>query len=135
MFPGMDPSMSAEAQKAWEEKYLAGPRGVVVYDPTGSAAMSPVMLGTELASNILAALLVAIVACRIRAPYFARVILITLIGVVAWLSIDVSYWNWYRFPTTFTLSQLVDQGAGWFLAGLAIAGFVGGRPVLAVLPT
>ncbi len=128
MFPGMDPSMSPESQRAWEEKYIAGPRGIVVYDPSGSAVMSPVMLGTELASNTLAALLVAFVASWIRAPYLGRVLAITAIGIVAWLSIDVSYWNWYRFPTMFTVSQLVDQAAGWFLSGLAIAALVGGKP-------
>jgi hypothetical protein len=33
----------------------------------------------------------------------------------------VPYWNWYGFPTDFTLAQIVENTVGWFLAGLVLA--------------
>jgi hypothetical protein len=48
-------------------------------------------------------------------------VLATLIGIVGWISIDVSYWNWYRFPTSYVADALIEQAVGWFLSGLAMA--------------
>ena len=124
MFPGMDPDsnkMTLPEQVAWEKKYEAGPRGVVIFDPTGDKAMGPKMLGTEFASNVLGCLMLAIVLAHIPAPLGKRVMLATLMGLFAWLMIDVSYWNWYRFPTIFAVQGLIDQGVGGLVAGLAIA--------------
>jgi|CXWL01.1.fsa_nt_gi hypothetical protein len=123
-FPGMEQhgkDMTAEEQKAWEKKYEAGPRGVVIFDPTGDTAMGPKMLGTEFASNVLGCLMLAIVLAHIPAPLGKRVMLATLMGVFAWLMIDMSYWNWCRFPTLFAVQGLIDQGVGGLIAGLAIA--------------
>jgi hypothetical protein len=50
-----------------------------------------------------------------------RTILAALIGLAAWLSINVSYWDWYRFPANFVVSELVEQIIGWGLSGAAIA--------------
>jgi len=125
MFPGMaeldGKDMSEEDQKVWADKYKAGPRGILVFDPTGDEAMSPRQLGTEFASNIVASLLLAIVLSQVRGSRGKRIIFAALLGVFAWMSIDVSYWNWYRFPTMFMTAQLIDQGVGWLLAGVAIA--------------
>ena len=37
------------------------------------------------------------------------------------------WWNGYRFPTEFILGNLVQQWAGWWLAGIAIAWVLGRR--------
>src|SRR5437773_2077316 len=64
-FPGMDttPNMtkeqSAAAQKTWTEKYLAGPRGILIYHPDGEQAMSPKQLGAQLLSEMVAAIIAA----------------------------------------------------------------------------
>jgi len=122
-FPGMDMSKSAtaEEQKAWEEKYQAGPTGILIYHPTGEQPMSARQLLTELASNIAAALVVAFLLSLIVPSFPKRVLAATLIGLTAWLSIMISYWNWYRFPTEIVLVEGFDQIFSWFLAGLAIA--------------
>ncbi len=123
LFPGMpEGEMSAADQEAWAAKYEAGPRGVVIYDPTpGVPAMSGRMLGTEFASNAAAALLAAIILSFVRAPYMMRVLVVMSMGIFAWLSVDVSWWNWYRVPTDAAIGALLDQGPGWLFAGLAIA--------------
>lgn len=56
-FPGMGAGghPSPEEQKAWEEKYEAGPTGILVYHPGGQAAMDSRQMLTELASDSAAA--------------------------------------------------------------------------------
>lgn len=126
MFPSFDANDDSEAaMTALGEKYKAGPRGIIVFDPTGGEMMGPVMLATEFGSNVLAAILVAMVISGVRAPYFCRVLGVVAFGLVAWLSVDISYWNWYRFPTPVMLGSMIEHGVGYFLAGLGIAALVG----------
>ena len=121
--PGLDMAQqaSAEEQAAWAAKYKEGPTAIVIYHPTGEDAMSPKQFGTELGSNIAAAFVVGLILSLAAVGFGRGVIITTLIGLAGWLSINVSYWNWYRFPTIFTTGELVEQAAGWFLAGLVLA--------------
>lgn len=121
-FPGMDKNdKSPEAEKAWMEKYKTGPRGVLIFDPVGGEMMSATQLGTELGSNILASLFLAFVLAQVPGSTGKRTLFGAAMGLFAWASIDVSYWNWYRFPGEFTVAQGIDQGVGGLLTGLAIA--------------
>ncbi len=114
-----------EAMEAWKAKYEAGPRGIIVYDPTPDIApMSPTMLGTEFATNFIGALIAAIILSMLCGPLILRGILIGLMGVFAVMAIDLSYWNWYRFPMEFVTASLIEQSVGWVLAGLAMAAIV-----------
>lgn len=126
LFPGMPEGELSQADKdAWSVKYAGGPRGVLIFDPTPDVgAMSPRMLGTEFVSNAAAALLAAIILAFVRAGYVVRVLLVMLMGIFAWLSVDVSWWNWHRVPTDATIGALLDQGPGWLFAGLAMAAIV-----------
>jgi len=123
LFPGVDMSkkMTAEEQKAWIDRYVAGPTGLLVYSPGGEAPMLPRQLAVELFSDVLAAAIAAFVIAHGSASFGRRVWIVTLFGVFAWLSITVSYWNWYRFPTPWAVAELIDQAGGWFSGGLVIA--------------
>ena len=44
-----------------------------------------------------------------------------MIGMAGWVAIMVPFWNWYKFPFEFVRTDLIDQIAGWFLAGLVMA--------------
>lgn len=122
-FPGGDAEDMNDPAKmaAWMEKYKAGPSGILVYHPTGDEPMGPRMLVTELLSNILAAIAAAIVIGWLVPGFATRVIAAALVGLAAWLSIDVSLWNWYGFPGMYTLGQGIDQVVGWLLSGVAMA--------------
>jgi hypothetical protein len=50
-----------------------------------------------------------------------RVACVTLVGILASIMTLVPYWNWYGFPTDFTLAQIAENAVGWFLAGLVLA--------------
>jgi hypothetical protein len=123
IFPGIDMSRNPteEETKAWTEKYVQGPTGLLVYSPGGEQPMMPRQLSSELLTNILAGCIAAWVVSLTAAPFGRRVLLVTLLGVFAWLSITVSYGIWYRFPHAYVLGEAFDQIGGWLLGGLAIA--------------
>jgi len=127
-FPGFpEGEMSPEQEEDWMQRYQAGPRGVLIYDPSECKVMSPGQLGAEFASNVLAALLASVVLACIPGSRTRRAGCGLLFGIIAWLSINVSYWTWYRFPDLFTLAQLIDQAASWLLVGCVIALVLGRR--------
>jgi len=49
------------------------------------------------------------------------VLIVALLGLFAWLSITVSYWNWYRFPSAYAVAEAIDQVGGWLCGGLVLA--------------
>jgi hypothetical protein len=102
----------------------AGPAGIMVFHPSGGMDMSPGRLGNELFSNVLAAAIAAFVASLMAASYGRRVLAIALLGLFGWLSLIVSYWIWYGFPTAYILGEGINEVVGWFLAGLVIAKIV-----------
>jgi hypothetical protein len=126
LFPGMDMSTTPtpEQERAWEAKVLAGPTGVLVYNPGGQQHLSLKNLLTELGSNIVAALLAAFLLSLIGGPTGKRALSMAVIGLVGWLSISISQWNWYQFPGALTAAEGIDQVVSWFLTGLAMAAIV-----------
>ena len=136
-FPAMATGGSKQEQEAaaqsYSEKARRGPVGIMVVKTTGSEPMSMNMLAMELVSNVLAAVVAAILlSMGIGSPGLAalssRVFFVTMLGLFASLSIEVSYWNWYGFPTNYTLAQFVDQMAGWMFGGLALGAMIKPRP-------
>lgn len=130
-FPGMaeDKSLTKEqkaaAEKAWTEKYRQGPSGLLVYTAKGSEPLSPSQLVVELVTNIIGAWIAAFLLSMATITSFGRhVLFVTLLGVFASVAIDLSYWNWYRFPGDYTLAQLADQTICWFFGGLVLAAFI-----------
>jgi hypothetical protein len=127
-FPGMDEAARNDeaAMKEWEQRYAAGPSGLLVYHPHGGPSMTGRQLGIELLGDVLAVAVAAWAATRMRS-YAGRLALVTAFGLAAWFSIEVSYWNWYGFPSAYAMAQLIDQVVGFAAAGLVVAWIV--RPV------
>ena len=42
-------------------------------------------------------------------------------GIVAAIATNVSYWNWWGFPTVYTVSYMFIQLVGFFLVGVVAA--------------
>ncbi len=124
--PGRDmtKSMTPKDEKVWEEKLKEGPTGLLLVNPAGGEAMSLKELGTEFATNIVAALVGAFLISRVVGSYFSRAFFSMLVGLVGWLSISVPNWNWYGYPTEFTLAAGIEEVVGGLLAGLVIAWIV-----------
>lgn len=130
LFPGMDLAkrMTPEEEKAWTARYVAGPTGILVYNPVGEQPLQPRQLSTELATDILAGCIAAFAVSLTTARFSIRVLLVTLLGLFAWLSISVSYWIWYRFPGAYVLAEGIDQVGGWLCGGVVLATVYRGRP-------
>ncbi len=125
-FPGWDMSRepTPEEEAAWTAKYKSGPAGLLVYKPLGGEPMPASMLINELISNVLAALLAAFIAAALAGSFLKRALLLSLLGLFAWLSISISYWIWYSYPLPFIVSEGIDVFVGALLGGFLIAKIV-----------
>ncbi len=139
VFPDMP---MAEEQKdsakmsAANERYKAGPAGMLLIAPTGQDMMNAETLGKEFGSNVLAALLVSWIVSLAGADigFIRRWLAVLVIGLITWVSLAASYGIWYRFPHAFLHDELFCALIEWGVAGLAIAAIVRRNPVAAVEP-
>ena len=121
-FPGKDFRHSTPEKEAnWLEKFRTGPTGMIIYRPVGGEPFSGSKLFIQLLASFVTALIISFVASLMAASYWERVAAITLLGLLACSAVSVIYWNWYEFPASFFVAQIVDQVVGCFLAGLLIA--------------
>ncbi|MDH3285691.1 MAG: hypothetical protein OEQ13_13250, partial [Acidobacteriota bacterium] len=127
LFPGMDMSreQSQEEMTAWVERYRRGPTGLLVYQPAGEQPLSPAKFVRQLLADVAAALIAATILSMVVArSFWSRVLVVGMMGLFAWLSISIPYWNWYRFPSDFTMAAAAQQIVGWLLAGAAMAAII-----------
>ena len=128
--PSIDPAkMSDEAvMKAWTEKASKSPYvfAVVNTPPENPASMAPQLI-KQFITVFLAALLAAFVLAATAWTFGARVIGAVAFGVFGWLANIVPLWTWYRFPSDFIVGNLLEEGIGWLLGGIAIAWWLGRR--------
>ncbi len=132
IFPGfgLGPKPTREQRNAampeYMKKYEQSPHGVVIYHPPSGPFNFGVLLGREFALNVLQALLAAILLwCAASGRnYGARVGIVTIAGVLAAISTNVEYWNWYEFPGNYVAGYMTTQIVGFVLAGFVIAAFV-----------
>jgi hypothetical protein len=124
--PGRDMSKTPtqEEMEAHMAKITAGPYGFMVLYPNGRDASLAKRLPIEFGTNVVCALLAAIFVSQLRPGFLVRVACVTLVGLIGSIMTNVPYWNWYGFPTDFTLAQLGDHVVGWFLAGIVLAAIV-----------
>lgn len=127
-YPGMGvaPTASKEekaaAMQRMGEKMAAGPWGILIYHPNGTAALNPHQLGTELISNIIQGLLLCwLIAQTSLVSMSGRVAFATVVGIVAAMATNVSYWNWYGFPTNYTAAYMITAIIGYVLMGIVAA--------------
>ena len=133
--PGRDMSKSPsqEEMEAHMAKITKGPYGFMVIYPNGRDASLGTRLPIQFGTNVVCGILAAILVSQLRPGFLARVACVTLVGILASIMTLVPYWNWFGFPTDFTLAQIAEHTVGWFLAGLALALIV--RPSAKVKPS
>jgi hypothetical protein len=121
--PGRDMSkpQTQEDMQAHMDRVAKGPYGLMVIYPNGRDVTLSKRLPIEFGTNVLCALLAAILVSQLRPGFFVRVACVTLVGLLASIMTLVPYWNWYGFPTDFTLAGIGEHVIGWFLAGLVLA--------------
>jgi len=124
--PGRDMSKSesADEMEAHMAKVAKGPYGFMVLYPNGRDPSLGKRLPIELGTNLVCALLAAIVVSQLRPGFGVRTASVTIVGLLASLMTLVPYWNWYGYPTDFTVAQIAEHTVGWLLAGLVLASIV-----------
>jgi len=111
-----------EARKHMAEKMAANPSGILMYHPPGRPFTFGKWLGIEFGTELLQAILVVFLLAQTRIASFAgRVGLALIIGVLAAVATNVSYWNWYGFPCVYTASYMLIQIVGFLLVGIVAA--------------
>jgi hypothetical protein len=127
IFPGLGvgPNASSEAKheamRHMSEKLASSPSGFLVYHPVRPLNF-PRLLGVEFATELVEAILVVILLAQTRLMTFgARVGFVTVAGILAAITTNISYWNWYGFPKRYTACYMFIEIVGFFIVGLVSA--------------
>jgi len=128
IFPGLGVGKNAtrqeksEAMKHMAEKFAANPFGILMYHAPGLRFEFGKRLGIEFATELLEAILVVFLLAQTRIVSFAgRVSFVLTAGILAAIATNVSYWNWYGFPSVYTASYMLIQIVGFFCIGVVAA--------------
>lgn len=124
---GMTKEQQETAMKVQEQKYKEGPRGVMVLLPTGADPYMAKTFATGFLLDVLACFVAAWLLSKALgglSSYGARVQFVAVLGLFAGIAVHLMYWNWWEFPTNYTIACLADAVIGWTLVGLAIAAIV-----------
>ena|SRR5205814_6373531 len=128
-FPGLGLGPNAthaqqkDAMKTYATKLEKNPSGLFVYHPAGSRPfVMPKFLTIEFVTEFCEALLAVWLLAQTRIVSFGgRVGFVLAAGIMAAIATNVSYWNWYGFPTVYTVSYIFIEIVGFFLVGVVAA--------------
>jgi hypothetical protein len=123
VFPGLGPSGSMQQ---YEQKLAANPSGLLIYHPPGGRGMTAPQLVTEFLTELIEALLLAWLMAQIRLESVgSRLGFAAVVAVVAAITTNIPYWNWYGFPLAYTLAYMGIEIGGFLVAGLVVARMLG----------
>ncbi len=125
IFPGMDMSSPASMRAqmdAYEKKLVTNPSGLLIYNPPGAKPMETSQLITEFVIELIESmLLVFLLSATSLVTFGARVGFATIVGVIGAMVTNLPYWNWYHFPTNYTVTSMFVQIIGFVVAGAVAA--------------
>ena len=79
-------------------------------------------MGVEFATELLAAILAVFLLAQARIVSFAgRVGFVFVIGLLAGIATNVSYWNWSGFPGVYVASYMLITVIGFLCVGSVVA--------------
>ena len=127
IFPsgGYTPGMSGEEQKAAMKKAMeqteSGAAGILIYRPKRIFNF-PKRLIIQFATDVFLAWLAVFLLAQTRINGFGgKIGFVLTAGILAAVATNVPYANWYGFPKSYTLGQMIIQVVGFFLVGIVAA--------------
>ncbi|HEY6182961.1 MAG TPA: hypothetical protein VIW67_11985 [Terriglobales bacterium] len=117
-----------------KDEFKGGPTGILIYKPTGAGAPMTGQLINETILNIVQALLAAYLLSLAAAKlvrYPQRVGFVFVLGILSAIATNIEYWNWYGFPSSYTMAYIIDKLIGFMVVGLVVAAFV--KPAVGVV--
>jgi hypothetical protein len=128
IFPGLGVGKNAtreeknEAMKQMQQKIAANPSGILMYHPPGRPFAFGKSLAIEFSTEVLQAILVIWLLAQTRLGSFAgRLGFVLIAGILASITTNISYWNWYGFPGVYTASYMLIEIVGFALVGVTAA--------------
>jgi len=125
--PGATGEQKKAAMKKAEEQMAAGAAGILIYRPKRIFNFPKRLIieaGTDVAEALLAVFLLAQTGIR---GFGGKVGFVFTAGILAAITTNVPYANWYGFPKDFTLGQMIIQVIGFLLIGI-VAGLLIKKP-------
>ena len=125
--PGATGEQKKAAMKRAEEQMAAGAGGVLVYRPKRIFNF-PKRLGIEFVTEVIESLLAVFLLAQTGIRGFGgKVGFVFTTGILASIVTNVPYANWYGFPKSFTLAQMIMTVVGYLLVGVVAALVLGKR--------
>jgi len=128
IFPGLgvgkNPTREekSEAMKQMQQRIAANPSGILMYHPPGRPFAFGKSLVVEFSTEVLQAILVIWLLAQTRIGSLGgRVGFVLIAGILAAITTNISYWNWYGFPGVYTASYILIEIVGFFLVGIVAA--------------
>ena len=133
--PGDTAEQRTDAMKNYDAKLAVFPSGLLIYNPPGAHGLTPRQLIVEFLAELLEAALAVVLMSLTRITSVAgRIAFVTVIGILAAITTNLSYWNWYNFPASYTLSYMTSQLIGFLIAGIVAALILKGKALPSTLP-
>jgi hypothetical protein len=107
--------------KQMQQRIAANPSGILMYHPPGRPFAFGKSLVIEFSTEVLQAILVIWLAQTRIGSFAGRVGFVLIAGILAAITTNVSYWNWYGFPGVYTASYILIEIVGFVLVGVAAA--------------
>src|SRR5215467_2609032 len=130
IFPGLGVGKSVtreeknEAMKQMQQRIAANPSGILMYHPPGRQFAFGRSLAVEFSTEVLQAILVIwLLAQTPIRSFVGRIGFVLIAGIMAAITTNISYWNWYGFPSVYTASYIFIQVIGFLCVGI-VAAFV-----------
>lgn len=127
IFPGLGVGKNAtrreknDAMRQIAAKAASGPSGILMYHPTRQFMFGKWM-GIEFATQLVQAILAVFLLAQTRIGSFGgRVGFVLVTGILAAITTNVSYWNWYGFPGVYVASYMFIQVIGFLCVGIVAA--------------
>jgi hypothetical protein len=122
---GLTPDATAEqkkeAMKKMEEQMASNAGGMLIYRPKRIFNF-PKRLVIQFATDVAEALLAIFLLAQTRITGFGgKVGFVLTAGILAAITTNVPYANWYGFPKDFTMGQMIIQVIGFLLVGIVAA--------------
>lgn len=113
-------SLDQKAMAEQEARLKVEPAVLVAYRPPGTGGMAPRQLITEFVLELVESLLAAAI-LAVAAGFGRRVGIAAMIGLIAGMATNLSYWNWYGFSLDYSLANAFTEWMKFVVAGVVIA--------------
>ncbi len=124
--PDATSAQRSEAMKTYQQVLDKNPSGILIYKPAGQKMMEPGQLIAEFGFEFLETLLLAVLlSMTALSTLGSRLGFAVVVGLLAAVTTNLSYWNWYGFPTTYTMATMFTEVMKYIVAGIVVALLMG----------